>query len=344
MESESVAPASARTVSLTAAEPADFSDGAKLLGWNIQAFALRSRFRAGLTGAQTAGAQLTRVDAAAAHISRGEAPRDAYVLVFSRRRQGLTRIGGEELHDANVGVVRPDRGFEFQTAGTDLLLPTISRRRMEEATRALWGRSIAETGDISTLAFGNLRTSATPAAIWFAQMEALLVPPEHPDFKRAAREIEERIFEDLLVAVAPAEGPVPGGHCRRAARRAEAFIQEHWRESISLADLCRAAAAPERALRQGFGELYGLSPMAYLRSVRMHAAREELRRTERERSIGDVALGCGFTHLGRFSVDYRRAFGQTPSATHREAHRGASCRVVAAGGRGDEQSRRTVER
>ena len=59
MESASVAPASTRSVSLTAEEPADFSDGAKLLGWNVQTFALRSRFRAGLTGAQTAGAQLT---------------------------------------------------------------------------------------------------------------------------------------------------------------------------------------------------------------------------------------------------------------------------------------------
>jgi len=92
MESESLAPASARPVSLAADEPADYSDGARLLGWDIQTFALRSRFRASLVGVQTAGAQLTRVDAAAAHIARGESPRDAYVLVLSRRMQGLTRI------------------------------------------------------------------------------------------------------------------------------------------------------------------------------------------------------------------------------------------------------------
>ena len=108
MESESVAPASTSAVSLAAEEPADFSNGASLLGWNIQTFALRSRFRACLTGAQTAGGQLTRVDAASAHISRGQTPDDSYVLVFSRRMQGLTKIGGEELHDANVGVAHPD--------------------------------------------------------------------------------------------------------------------------------------------------------------------------------------------------------------------------------------------
>ena len=315
MESASVAPASGRAVSLAAEEPADFSDGAKLLGWNIQTLALRSRFRASLTGAQTAGAQLTRVGAASAHISRGEAPRDAYVLVFSRRRQGLTRVGGEELHDANIGVLRPNREFEFQTAGVDLLLPTLSRRRMEETTRALWGRSIAEAGDISTLDFLNLRTSATPTASWFTRVEALFDTPEFTVVERATREFEERLLEDLLVAIAPPERPAPGAHCRRAARRAEAFIQEHLRESILLSDLCRAAGAPERSLRHGFGELYGISPMAYLRAVRMHAAREQLHRTECERLISEVALGCGFTHFGRFSVDYRRAFGETPSQT-----------------------------
>ena len=192
---------------------------------------------------------------------------------------------------------------------------------MEEATRALWGRSIAETGDISTLVFRNLRTSATPSMSWFARMETLLDPPELSVFESATREIEEGLLEDFLIAVAPPERPAPGGHCRRAARRAETFIQERWQESLSLADLCRTAGAPDRALRRGFGDLYGVSPMAYLRSIRLHATRKELRRAECERSISDLALRCGFTHLGRFSVDYRRAFGQTPSETRNRRRR-----------------------
>jgi AraC-like DNA-binding protein len=61
--------------------------------------------------------------------------------------------------------------------------------------------------------------------------------------------------------------------------------------------------------------------MAYLRTVRMHASREELRRNECERSIAEVALGCGFTHLGRFSVDYRHSFGETPSQTRNRRRR-----------------------
>jgi AraC family ethanolamine operon transcriptional activator len=312
---ESAAPAPARAVRFAAGEPADYDEAAKLLGWNIRTFGLQNRFRAGLTGAQTGSLQVARVDAATAHIACGEAPRDCYVLVLARRMKGLTTIRGEAIHDKTVGVINPDTGFEFQTAGTDLLLLSMSRQRMEEATRALWGTSIAETGDVSTLVFQNLQTSATRAASWFARIETLLHAPKARVFERAAREIEERLLEDLLVAVAPPERPFPGVHRRKGARRAEAFIQAHWRDSISLADLCRAAGSPDRDLRRAFGELYGASPMVYLRTVRLQAAREELRRTECERSISEVALGRGFTHLGRFSVDYRRAFGETPSQT-----------------------------
>ncbi len=35
------------------------------------------------------------------------------------------------------------------------------------------------------------------------------------------------------------------------------------------------------------------------------------------RSVTDVALECGFSHLGRFSTRYRALFGESPSETGR---------------------------
>jgi AraC-like DNA-binding protein len=34
-----------------------------------------------------------------------------------------------------------------------------------------------------------------------------------------------------------------------------------------------------------------------------------------ERNISSIAMGWGFTHLGRFSSDYKKLFGETPSET-----------------------------
>ena len=68
----------------------------------------------------------------------------------------------------------------------------------------------------------------------------------------------------------------------------------------------------------GFQEAFGISPGAYHRRLRLNGARRELSRSwARDVTIAQVALRWGFDHFGRFSVDYRHLFGETPSATLR---------------------------
>ena len=74
---------------------------------------------------------------------------------------------------------------------------------------------------------------------------------------------------------------------------------------------------PGRTLIKHFRDFKGTSPMRYLRSARYERVRAALRRAEPEESVTDVASQWGFTHLGRFSVEYRRRFGESPSETLR---------------------------
>jgi AraC-like DNA-binding protein len=50
---------------------------------------------------------------------------------------------------------------------------------------------------------------------------------------------------------------------------------------------------------------------------RLQMVRDALQRPDQQNSITDIALQCGFSHLGRFSAQYRQAFGEAPSATLR---------------------------
>jgi len=70
---------------------------------------------------------------------------------------------------------------------------------------------------------------------------------------------------------------------------------------------------------QHFRDFKGTSPMRYLRTARFGKVREALRRAEPEESITEIAARWGFSHMGRFSVEYRRRFGETPSTTLRRA-------------------------
>ena len=102
-------------------------------------------------------------------------------------------------------------------------------------------------------------------------------------------------------------------------RRALAYLRQHVAESVTLTDLAAAAGVSERTLRRNFPRFIGLSPLAYLRQLRLKAVRDDL--LEGEGAVSRIATRHGFSHLGRFASAYRDCFGETPSATSRGAQR-----------------------
>ncbi|WP_445505389.1 helix-turn-helix transcriptional regulator, partial [Microvirga sp. G4-2] len=103
-------------------------------------------------------------------------------------------------------------------------------------------------------------------------------------------------------------------------RRAEAFIEAHFAEPLSLAEMAAQAGVSARSLQSGFQSFRNLTPMGFLRFVRLQKAHEALLAADPAGvTVTQVALACGFTHLGEFGSAYRRVFGVPPSQTlHRK--------------------------
>lgn len=99
----------------------------------------------------------------------------------------------------------------------------------------------------------------------------------------------------------------------RTLRRALDYIDEHFAEQVTLADIAEAAGYSVRTVTEAFRTHMDTTPMRHLRVVRLKEARARL--TAGTASISEVAYACGFTHLGRFAEAYRRLFGELPSVT-----------------------------
>jgi AraC-like DNA-binding protein len=109
-------------------------------------------------------------------------------------------------------------------------------------------------------------------------------------------------------------------HClnRRygAVRTCELYMREHIDETITLVDLSRACGMRSRSLINAFEAIVGLSPMDYLKRLRLSAVRSMLLRADpRSTRVIDVATEWGFWHMGHFAHDYRVMFGEAPSQT-----------------------------
>jgi AraC-like DNA-binding protein len=87
--------------------------------------------------------------------------------------------------------------------------------------------------------------------------------------------------------------------------------------ALSIQDLFQDSASSWRTLDRGFRERFGVTPKQYILATRMASARREILASPPERRITDIANNWGFWHLGRFSIEYKRLFGESPSATMR---------------------------
>lgn len=101
-------------------------------------------------------------------------------------------------------------------------------------------------------------------------------------------------------------------------KQAVELIEAHAAEPLTVEDVAEAVGIGVRALREGFRRCLDTTPMNYLREVRLRRVRAELEVSDpTHTNVTDVAMRWGFLHAGRFSVQYRERFGESPSATLR---------------------------
>ncbi|MGG7518131.1 AraC family transcriptional regulator [Allorhizobium undicola] len=117
-------------------------------------------------------------------------------------------------------------------------------------------------------------------------------------------------FSDLLAEKPASAEP-------KQVRRALDFMQAHLDRPISVEDIAAASGVGVRALQQAFKDFKSTTPMACLQDMRMAAVRRELLEARPGESVSSISARWGFTHAGRFAIEYRRRFGQSPSDTLR---------------------------
>ncbi|MFD5703257.1 AraC family transcriptional regulator [Streptomyces lasiicapitis] len=101
-------------------------------------------------------------------------------------------------------------------------------------------------------------------------------------------------------------------------KRAMDAVQQRPEHPFTTAVLAAEARVGVRWLQEAFRRYVGMSPMAYVRDVRLQRVRDELRAADPcGACVSEVAHRWGFAHLGRFAEQYRARFGELPSQTLR---------------------------
>jgi AraC-like DNA-binding protein len=91
---------------------------------------------------------------------------------------------------------------------------------------------------------------------------------------------------------------------------------------LTVASLAAECHVSSRALQQSFVRHMGMSPMTYLRQVRLRHAHQELLESDPSvETVASIAKRWGYSNPGRFAAVHASRYGETPAATLRRSGR-----------------------
>jgi AraC family ethanolamine operon transcriptional activator len=293
----------------------DLNEGSAALGIRFEQLG-RGRLDSVYALASVGGMHLSAASYSTGATCRGAAGPGFCMIGVPRRGPANHRSNGV-IEDADCSIVRPGQEFLISSAGRfDVLALVVDLGALESAVQSRWGRSL----DVHASGYRLHLDGPGARAMLHGRILGLLATAVG-NSRDVGRAVPAETLEEVLDALAglmrsPDGLPSDPGRCR-IARRAEALIRERIAVECSIRSLAEELRTTIRTIELGFQEVFGTTPRAYQRALRLNAARRDLLARRGADSVTAVALRWNLTHLGRFSVDYRRMFGEMPSATLR---------------------------
>lgn len=102
-------------------------------------------------------------------------------------------------------------------------------------------------------------------------------------------------------------------------QRVKAYLQDSFREPISLAQVAHAAGVHPSHVSREFHRAYGVTIGEYLRTLRVESVAQHLAHRKNPASLTNLALEAGFSSHAHMTAVFNRVMGMSPSQ-YRRAH------------------------
>lgn len=249
--------------------------------------------------------------------------RGFFLLQIPIRGEAHAIIGSEEVHctSKQAVMISPTMGVDMKFgAGCEQLIVRVERPDLEEHVEQQLGRRIE-----LPVEFEPAVPLTTPRAREITTLLRFMTTALTDGGGISSSSIARKQMASLLITGLincldhNYRDEIAEGNARpRPAyiAKAQEFIRSNVGEQLGPQQIADAVNVSTRTLFAGFKAHLNMTPMRYLKEVRLELVRRELASVDRGRaSVTTIAMNYGFHHLGHFCAAYRRKFGELPRDT-----------------------------
>jgi AraC-like DNA-binding protein len=231
------------------------------------------------------------------------------------------QLGHVVAADASCAVVlQPIGDVELRWAADCRVVSVkVDRAALEREVDAALGRQVASPMPLGA----SFSTGSGPGRSWAALVRLLLEEMRGTDGlvdrPQIARHWQDLLISGLALSVEHPYSHEPAARRPRTVKRTLDAMHADPARQFTATELASIAGVGVRVLQESFKQHLGMSPLTYLRRLRLDGVHHELSRGDPwQVSVSEVAARWGFTHLGRFAGAYRARYGVSPSQTLKE--------------------------
>lgn len=272
-------------------------------------------FRMRLTLADFGPMRMQFAEVTNSYLVRGTLNGGRHAILFPASECSSARLNGMAIGGADAVVVR---------AGSELgsHVPAGHRRFGMTLDPALFGPALAplQLETVGTVVSRDLLAAVPGLRGMLAELAGLVATaPDRLQGDAVAEAVVDRT-RLLLEAGLGGSRHLPAGRAdarrMRLCRAAMDYLESVIDRPVYSAAVGAALGTDVRAVNGAFRAVCGMTLHRYLLIRRLDLARRRLMSGGAGAArVKTVALDLGFWHLGRFALDYRALFGETPSAT-----------------------------
>ncbi|MFV1995796.1 MAG: helix-turn-helix domain-containing protein [Verrucomicrobiales bacterium] len=256
----------------------------------------------------------------ACHLT-GRSPANAVSLILPLQILGTCRIWGKEIDENHLVLPGLDQEMDVVIFGVaEVAAITVAHDHFAEVA-TIFGLDEQVVPAAGTRLFRMNRTQVE-------RLRELFVVARSENVGLDDGAVGEIILKEACAVMAAdtCEGHCSAGNATSrmlSVKLAAEFMEEHLDQPLRLEEVSEVVGVGVRSLQRSFQEIMGMSPMSYLKALRLNGVRSQLWQAGTEKClVTKTAQRYGFTHFGHFGHYYKNMFDETPSQTLRERRAG----------------------